>query len=127
MAQCRFCTKQTERKHSYDLFNGQCLRGNLPARLSVLLQISVEPSTDLPPFICRTCKSNMQGLEEKLNALRVKASNSYSLLQAHNPLKRTKETSIPEAVSPSIAKALPPSKRIRRGRVLFPDGKIILS
>ena len=125
--QCRFCTKLYARKHCYELFTKQGLAHNFPARLSKLLELAVEENSYMSSFMCRTCKTGMLSLEEKLEGFR-RSARAYSM-EAHaaasNPSnKRTKETGGCVDVSPHIEKARPPLKRCRR-RELFPitEGK----
>ena len=115
---CRICLSDVRPNHSTALFSEKGLKLKWSERLSELLLVPVSSNDNLPPHICRSCKSNVESVESKLVALRQLARESYEKLGTRR--KRAKHTCGILGVSPATSRARPPAKRMTVRRQLFP-------
>ena len=113
---CRLCQAAAAASHAVSLFSRASAKNNLPNRISSLLDVSIDASDGFPQYVCMKCKRRLESLEsaaEDLKAFRTQAKDSYAsfLTPMLTPLKRTKESSGEDGVSPDIVQARPRHKR----------------
>ena len=104
---CRLCGE--------NIFTIKSLERQWPSRISLLLDIPVNRSDQLPSHVCSKCLTRVATLEkasENLAAFKISARSVME--QALRPLKRTKPTSGNVDVSPNTLRERPQPKIPRR-------------
>ena len=125
---CRLCASQVERSRCTDIFGIEGKKQDLSSRLSKLLLLPVEQDSQLPPFVCRSCKLKFNTIEAKVENFRAQARSSYNKhvgVGDDGQRKRTKDTS-GDTISPFTVRSRPPAKRFTTSRCLFPRNESML-
>ena len=120
---CRLCTAEVDARTTVHLFNTSGYKNQWASRISTLLDVPVDKTDSISPYVCKMCTSRLVSLEKAaadLLVFRDMAQCSLAALQRtkQRPFKRTKETSGAVGMSPDTAKQRSSSK-VARKKLLF--------
>ena len=108
---CRLCLVSVPSGHAVCLFSSKAEKLKLRSRIADLLDLPVIGEKDgFSKHICEKCKRKLERLEKAAEELAEFRCQAKSVLQRGH-LKRTKETSSLDGVSPDTAKTRPPYKK----------------
>ena len=99
---CRLCWNQVPDNRTTSLFTKKSLERGWANRITALLELPVSQSDQLPPHICSKCMNRVITLEKACVDLEdfKKSARACMQAQAHQSLKRPKQTAGDSGVSP---------------------------
>ena len=98
-----------------NLFTRKSVERGWAARITALLEVPISQQDNLPPYVCNKCTSRVSALEKAtVDLAAFKKSVRTVMQEAHQSLKRTKETTGSFGVSPDTLRCRPRSKMARR-------------
>ena len=112
---CRLCWEQVAENRVTHLFTRKSVERGWATRITALLEVPISQQDNLPPYVCNKCISRVSALEKAtVDLAAFKRSVRTVMQEAHQSLKRTKETTGSVGVSPDTLRCRPRSKMARR-------------